>query len=268
MVGVTVGPMQDTYDPRIYDLFHPLEAADSDVAYYVAVARREGAPVLELGAGTGRTLLPVARAGVGIVGVDTSPRMLEALQHRLADESPEVRARVTIREGDMRTFRAEAPCAVVQSPFRGFLHNVTRRDQLACLAVCRDNLRAGGVLTFSVFHPSLAFMGKNSGDLSGVWRWRDERPHPDGGRVTLSECTTYDTVHRCLSSRLRYDHWDAGGDLVRSHLHVLELAYLYPGDIRGLLAEAGFEHVEIAGGFDGAPFDADGQELIVTARRG
>lgn len=259
--------MQDTYDPGIYDLFNPLEASASDVAYYVSVARREAGPVLELGAGTGRTLLPVARAGIAITGLDTSPRMLASLRARLGDEPPEVRSRVTVQEGDMRTFRSEDPVAVVQIPFRGFLHNVTRDDQLTCLATCRENLRPGGVLTFSVFHPSLEFMGKSSGDLSGVWRWRDERPHPDGGRVTLSECTTYDTPEQRLSSRLRYDHWDARGDLVRSHLHMLELAYLYPGDIRERLAEAGFGSVEIAGGFDGAPFDTDGQELIVTARR-
>ncbi len=260
--------MDDTYDPEIYDLFHPLDAGDSDVEFYLDLARQEGGPVLELGVGTGRTLLPLARAGFEVHGLDTSNRMLEALRRRLAREPPEVRARVVVEQGDMRTFRLTTRFAVVQIPFRGFLHNVTRDDQRACLAACREHLRQNGVLTFSVFHPSLEFMGQNSGALSGVWRWRSERALPEGGRVTLSDCTTYDTPNQRLSSRLRYDRYDATGRVLSAHLHCLELSYLYPGDIRALLQEAGFVDVDIRGGFDGAPFNTDGQELIVRARRG
>jgi SAM-dependent methyltransferase len=260
-----VPPEADTYDPALYDLFHPHDREESDVAFYRDLARERGGPVLELGAGTGRTLLPVARAGVEIHGLDTSARMLAALRERLEGEVEEVRARVTIAEGDMREFSLDRRFAVVQIPFRGFLHNRTRAEQLRCLRACLDHLEPGGVLAFSVFHPSIEIMGANAGAFSGVWRWRGERATPDGGRVALSECTIYDTPNQLLSARLRYEKYDPQGRLEFAHMHGLELAYLYPGDLRGLLAEAGFGDVEIEGGFDGAPFTDDRQELIVRA---
>lgn len=256
----------DTYDPDLYDLFNPHEQEGTDVDFYRELAAKSGGPVLELGAGTGRTLLPVARAGVEIHGLDTSRRMLDALRERLKNEPEPVRARVSVGEGDMREFELERRFAVVQIPFRGFLHNLTRADQLQCLRTCRAHLQPGGVLAFSVFHPSIEIMGANAGAFSGVWRWRGERIASDGGRVALSECTTYDTPNQRLSARLRYEKFDASGRLEFAHLHCLELSYLYPGDLRGLLAQAGFGEVEIQGGFDGAPFTDDRQELIVQAQ--
>jgi SAM-dependent methyltransferase len=256
----------DTYDPELYDLFNPHERDDNDVGFYRDLAVESGGPVLELGAGTGRTLIPVARAGIEIHGLDTSPRMLEALRQRLETEPDEVRARVHVDEGDMRDFELDGRFAVVQIPFRGFLHNLTRRDQTRCLERCRQHLQPSGVLAFSVFHPSIEIMGESAGAFSGVWRWRGERASSDGGRVVMSECTSYDTPNQRLSARLRYEKFDSRGRLAFAHLHCLELAYLYPGDIRGLLDGAGFVDVDIQGGFDGAPFTDDRQELIVRAR--
>lgn len=257
----------DTYDPELYDLFNPHDRDDSDVNFYRELALESGGPVLELGAGTGRTLIPIAQAGVEIHGLDTSPRMLEALRQRLQAEPPELRALVHVDEGDMRDFDLDRRFAVVQIPFRGFLHNRTREDQLGCLERCREHLQPSGVLAFSVFHPSIEIMGASAGAFSGVWRWRGERPAPDGGRVVMSECTSYDTPNQTLSARLRYEKFDPRGRLEFAHLHCLELAYLYPGDIRSLLDSAGFVDVHIEGGFDGAPFTDDRQELIVRARR-
>jgi SAM-dependent methyltransferase len=260
----------DTYDPEIYDLFHPPDRDDgeeSDIRFYRELAEQTGGPVLELGVGTGRTLLPVARQGHEIHGLDSSPRMLDALRKRLESEPEEVRRRVKVLEGDMGAFELPDRFAMIQIPFRGFLHNVTRAAQLGCLRACSDHLLDGGVLAFSVFHPSLEFMGQNSGALSGVWRWRGERPFPSGGFVTLSDCTSYDTVHQRLSARLRYERYDSAGRLQFAHLHRLELAYLYPRDIQALLRECGFVEIAIEGGFDGGPFTDDRQELIVHARK-
>ena len=265
--GYDVRAVGDTYDPELYDLFHPPQAEDSDIALYQQLARESGGPVLELGVGTGRTLLPIARDGVSIVGMDTSPRMLEALRQRLAGEAAEVRERVRIETGDMRDFSLEERFSLITIPFRGFLHNQTKGDQRACLRACHRHLCSGGALAFSVFHPSLEFGRDDDALVSGVWRWRGSRERADGGHVDLSECTIYDTEQQRLSARLRYEAYDARGRLEYAHMHRLELGYLYPTDIRGLLGEMGFVDVQIEGGFAGAPFAEDAKELIVRARR-
>ena len=75
-----------------------------DVAFFVEAATAAGSPVLEVGCGTGRVLIPTARAGIDIVGLDLSPHMLAVCRQRLQTESEAVRARVRLVEADMRDF--------------------------------------------------------------------------------------------------------------------------------------------------------------------
>ena len=75
-----------------------------DVEFYVAEARAAGGPVLELGCGTGRVLLPAARAGVEITGLDASANMLERCRAKLAAEPEAVRGRATLVRGDLADF--------------------------------------------------------------------------------------------------------------------------------------------------------------------
>ena len=77
-----------------------------------------------------------------------------------------------------------------------------------------------------------------------------------------------DTPNRLLHAQQRYDEWEPGGTLARSTLLRLTLTYLFPADIRRLLAETGFSDVRIYGGFDEREFLKDGDELVVEARAG
>jgi hypothetical protein len=86
--------------------------------------------------------------------------------------------------------------------------------------------------------------------------------------VICSEATHYDTVRQQVHSLQRFEEYDERGMLRRTALHDLRLGYLYPGDIRRMLGDAGFDQVSIAGGFDGRPFADDSDELVVDARRG
>src|SRR5262245_30609087 len=91
-----------------YDDAYAAKADLVDIPFYLDLAQRIGGPVLELGCGTGRVLLPIARAGVSIHGVDSSASMLEVLHRRIAAESPQVQGLVVIHQGDFRTFQTGA----------------------------------------------------------------------------------------------------------------------------------------------------------------
>ena len=107
-----------TVSAKYYDDAYAAEPALVDLPYYLDLAKRVGGPVLEIACGTGRVLLPIARAGIQIWGVDNSSPMLQVLKANLEKEPTEVRRRVTIREGDMRTFRLGREFALVTIPFR------------------------------------------------------------------------------------------------------------------------------------------------------
>ena len=66
---------------------------------------------------------------------------------------------------------------------------------------------------------------------------------------------------------IRTEEFGADGSLQRTNMMHLELAYLYPSDITSLLAQSGFELLRMSGDFAGRPFERDGDELVVEARR-
>lgn len=253
-----------SYQPDLYDVVTP-SVFQGDVEWYRNQAQAAGGPVLELGAGTGRVTLAIAAAGVSIHALDSDPAMLQALGSKLSARPAEVQARVSVVSADMRTFDLGERFVLIICPFRAFLHNVTESDQLACLKRVRQHLRPKGRFAFNVFHPSLTFMAKHAGPLEGVWRWGETCALPSGGWVVQSEANRYDTVRQVVHSLHRYDVYGPDGTLDRTSMLRLDLAYLYPADIRRLLAAAGFREVTIKGGFDGREFTRDGEELVVEA---
>ena len=253
-----------TYQSHVYDLT-TAPSIQGDVEWYVRKARDCGGPVLELGTGTGRVTLPIAEAGVAIHALDASDDMLGALRRKLAQRPREIRERVTAVHGDMRSFDLPERFALIISPFRTFLHNLTEQDQLACLASVRKHLRPGGAFAFNVFHPSLEFMAQHAGPLAGRWRWSGTHDAPDGGFVVRSEAMRYDTVRQQVHAILRHEEYTPDGTLARTSTQRLDLAYLYPNDIRRVLQQAGFANVSITAGFAGRDFAHDGDELVVEA---
>ena len=221
--------------------------------------------MLELGAGTGRISLGIAQDGVSVHALDADPAMLERLTQKLAQQPSEVREHVVVRAGDMRAFNLTERFPLIIAPFRAFLHNLTERDQRACLDRVREHLRPGGCFAFNVFHPSLEYMAHHAGALAGVWRLAATVTRDDGGCVVRSESNRYDTVRQIAHSQHRYEEYGPDGILTRTSLHRLELAYLYPPDIRRLLKDAGFQSIQIVGGFDGRPFEHDTDELVIEA---
>jgi SAM-dependent methyltransferase len=253
------------YQPDLYDLMFPAGLA-GDLEWYRGKANELGGPVLELGAGTGRITLPIARDGIPIHALDASPDMLARLRRKLDEEPADVRSRVTVVEGDMRRFQLPERFALVIAPFRAFLHNLTDEDRLACARRVREHLRPGGCFAFNVFHPSLEFMAQHMGPLKGTWRLMSTYDRPDGGFVVRSENTRFDGVRHVLHAQLRFEEYGADGVLGRTSLQRLEIAYLFPDEIRWMLERAGFRSVEIHGGFEGRPVERETDELVVEAR--
>jgi SAM-dependent methyltransferase len=257
-------PDPQTYQPDLYDLVTPASLA-GDVEWYVRKAKAAGGPVLELGAGTGRVTLALAREDVDVHALDAHAGMLDVLRRKLAELPADVQRRVTVVEGNMQTFDLPERFGLVIAPFRAILHNLTEDELLTCFRRVRAHLREGGQFAFNVFHPSLEIMARHVGPMEGVWRWVANFDRPDGGWVVRSEANRFDTVRRRIHSQHRFEVFGPDGVLQRTTLHRLELTYLYPPDLRRLLEQAGFQSVTISGGFGGSPFQRDTDELVVEA---
>ena len=156
-----------------------------DVAFWVEAAVESGGPVLELGCGTGRVLIPTARTGIEIVGLDLSTHMLAVCRERLAGEPQEVQDRVQLVEADMRHFDLGQTFPLVATPFRPFQHLTTMEDQRSCLESVHRHLSEEGRLILDIFNPSLAWLAR---DIVGQ-ELGEEPPFatPDGRQVVYAK---------------------------------------------------------------------------------
>jgi SAM-dependent methyltransferase len=145
-----IGPYDDA---SLYDL----EYADhtEDIAFYVDRARTSGTRprVLELGCGTGRLTLPIARAGVQIVGVDRAPAMLASLRRKLEREEALVRARVHLVEDSYPTQAVSGPFQAVFWPFNALHHCPDAATVESVLRAARDWLAPGGAVYLDAYLP-------------------------------------------------------------------------------------------------------------------
>jgi len=256
--------MPDEYEAtaEFYDSVVPYRDRE-DVPFFVEAALESGGPVLEIGCGTGRVLVPTARAGVEIVGLDSSPAMLQVCARRLAAEPADVRARVTLVEGDMRAFRLGRAFPLVTIPFRPFQHLLTTGDQLACLGAIRRHMAVGGRLILDLFNPSIDMLAhppaEESGDEPGFTM-------PDGRRVLRRfRIASSDRFAQVNQVELVYHVVHPDGRRERL-VHVFPFRYLFRFEAEHLLARAGFEVEHLYAGYDRSPYGThDPGELIFVA---
>ena len=149
-----------------------------DLPFYLELAAQSPGPILEIACGTGRVLLPIARKGIEIHGVDNSLPMLEILKNNLKQEPDHVRRRVTLHEGDMRDFRLSAKFPLVIIPFRPMQHMDTIQDQVSALITAAWHLTETGILGFDVFYPKFERLPLGIGEEQLEAEW-SPRSAPD-----------------------------------------------------------------------------------------
>lgn len=246
-----------------YDRLHAGQV--DDVRFYVDAALRGGGPVLEAGCGTGRVTLPIAAAGVAAVGIDRSGPMLACAAAKLREADPGVRARCAFVRADMTAFAFRRPFAQAFIPFRGLQALIEVEDQLAALAAFRDALEPGGRLIFNVFDPRLDILAGADEEPGRVHD--SDRSYLDGEAVVLERFTAhYDLVRQVLDLTFIYETMEDGVAVARA-FEPLAIRYFHRYEIEHLLVRAGYEIEALYGGWDGEPFEENGQEMIWMARR-
>jgi SAM-dependent methyltransferase len=240
---------QSAYD-RIARLYDPWSrSVVEDVGFYVAEARKaagraglpSGTPVVELGVGTGRIAVPVAEAGIDLIGVDSSRGMLAVCRSRA--EAAGVAHRLDLRLGDFRDPPVAERVALVMCPFRSYLHLSDDDARLAALEATRRLLVPGGMLAFDVFAPSREDVEETHG------RWIQREPG-------IWERAHWDEAARRLTLDVRSDEIET----------TLTLSWISAVEWRELLARAGFEVEACYGWFDRSPYTG-GEDSIWLARR-
>ena len=244
----------------------PVYAVRPDIAFYVDEANRigEGSVILELGSGTGRLTLPLARAGHPVIGVDLSPAMLARARTKLAAEPEEVRRRVTLIEGDVRSADFTPPAApdLVIAPFRVLQHLTSIDDQLRLFALARRVVRAGGHFIVDVFNPAYPMMiTDRSAEVEDV----AERPLGDGR--TVRRTVRIAAVHWVEQvSDVELIYYVRDGERTERVVQAFRMRFFTPAELMHLAARSGFRLEAMYGGFDRQPLTDASPEIIAVMR--
>ena len=254
-VAGAVGDDDPYADGVLYDLEYALH--DEDIDWYVLHARRAVGPVLELGCGTGRLTLPIARAGVSVVGVDRAPEMLRTLVRKLAHEAPATRDRVQTIESDYRTLEPGRTFQTVLWPFNALHHCDGAADLTETLRRIRGWCRGGGRLVLDCYLPDIELYDRDPDDKYEPRWFVDPR---SGGTLESWEQGWWDADERVHHVMYTYRHRD--GREERSHLalHMYELA-----EVHTILAAAGWVLVQEAQDFVGTPVRAGALKWVGVA---
>lgn len=238
-----------TYGDAFADVYDDWYDGISDLDGTVDALVRLGAGrvVLELGVGTGRVALPLARRGVTVVGIDASQAMLDQLRSK--DGAGSV---VTIH-GDMRSLDGVEPrsVGVVVATFNTFFNLTSEADQRRCLARCGEIVDTDGHLVIEAFVPSPPPAAPEG--------------HLDVRAVTADGVALTATWRDPITQVVTGQHVDLTAGGVR--LRPWQLRYASPDELDGLAADAGFSLVSRTGGWRDEPFDTDSDRHVSVYRR-
>ena len=238
----------DAPGSALYDGIAPIydpwsRSVVEDVDFYVEEALVSGGPVVELAVGTGRIAVPIAKAGVRVIGVDESPAMLEGA--RAYAERENVSPLVDLRLGDLRDPPVDERVPLATVPFRSLLHMPDEHEKLRALTAAASVLEPGGRFVFDVFAPSPEDIEETDG------RWLEREPG-------IFERADWDLEARRLVLSVR-----GGEQSARFALH-----WLSAPEWNALIEDAGLVAEAIFGWFDRRPYDGGEDQIWICRRPG
>ena len=242
---------------RRYDGDYAAIGRTQDIPFYVELARAARGPVMEMACGTGRVLLPMARAGATVTGVEPTEAMRQRLLAKLQHEPEEVRGRVTLLDGRFDRIPAPGPYALICSPFRAFQHLCSREAQIAGLRAMAAVLAPDGVLAFDVFDYNPVLGAKYGAD-------HVDCAYEEHGRTVERRSSTSryeDGKMLDVTMRWTIDGEDTG------EACTCTMRVVFRDEVDELLAEAGLRAEAVFGDFDMSPREAENpRELVILAK--
>lgn len=252
----------DAYHARFYDRY--FVGVEGDVEFYVDEAREAESPVLEIGCGTGRILLPVARSGASVVGLEPAAPLLAVTREKLSHLPAEVRQRVELVQGDMRDFNLERRLRLVIIPYRTFQHLLSPVDQEQALACIRDHLEEDGRLVFNTFEPLREMI--EEGFRGGLRKDTDFVDAETGHQVVVWYSRQFDPEVQVFEQELIFEEVDGSGHSLGRTFGRLALRYASRYEMQYLLELCGFEVEALYGDFQGTPYPGYGEQVWVARK--
>lgn len=234
-----------------------------DIEFYKRYAAQSGSPILELGCGTGRILIPIAQSGIDCFGLDMSREMLTICETKARALNLQ---NVRLECASMDDFRYARKFPLIYIPFRSFQHLLTTESQIRCLELVHEHLMDDGTFILDVFSPNierLATYGKRQGEWEKEFSRKNEQTE---STITRYYQASADLTNQIIHVEMKWEERDSTAGLVARKEGTFDLRYLFRYELEHLLFRSGFQ-TSIYGHFDQRPYDYVSGEMVAVCRK-
>ncbi len=253
--------LEEFSDPINYDL---QDSSDTGIAFYTALVRQVGGPVLEIACGTGRVTIPIARLGFATTGLDIVPGMIEQARRK------SIGLPVRWVHGDARTFDLAEHFRLIFLTGNAFQAFVTNAEQEALLQRVHAHVHDEGLFAFETRNPLLPGTEMPAGFFVPLETNHEEEHWPSfinahGYEVRVSTTRAYDHVTQILHLT-SYKRWHEGEE---EHTQIARTAlrYTFPQELAALLHYNGFTILRQYGDWNGEQLTARSPSIISICRK-
>ena len=239
------------------------ENMHADIPFYIEYAKEQNGEVLELGCGTGRVSLALARLGFRVTGLDLSNEMLEVFKQKLTAE-PELKDKITLVHGNMANFSLNKKFALIIAPFRAFQALTNDNDINSSLKCIKEHLTGDGIFIVNVFNPKQVMDQSWCYPETVQWERLDEAT---GNHVVKKHWgDKIDTANQIIYPHFAYEVTDNNGSTSR-YIEDIKLKYYYREQLQAALEKAGLKVKEQFGWYDKTTIEEKWREIIFVCRR-
>jgi len=241
-------------------------APADDVQFLIEEAQASGSPVLEIGCGTGRSLIPIAKAGVAIVGLDLSPLMLAKAREKIAKLGADTQQRIELVEGDLRDFSLGREFRLVTVTYV-FFFLTSPEDQRQALRGIHRHLRDDGRLILINVDPKPEIIAAQLSPVGMCLQKATEYVRQDTGqRVVVWRAREVDFEHQLLTTLEIHEELDGEGRTVRREHNALTSRFSYRYEMQYLLELCGYRVEALYGDFRRGTFKAGGLQIWIARK--
>ena len=246
--------MQNDFDKwaEIYDQVY--SDVFEDIHFYKNLAYRTNDKILEIGCGTGRITIPIAKDGHKVVGIDISESMLAILKNKIKNSILDI----SCHKMDMKNINIKGNFSLVIIPFNGFQSMLDISDQYECLSSIRAHMHSDSNLVLDMFPPSLNMFDQNP----QTWYQVKEIISADSSEsIMVKHSSKYLLESQLIHTKLMIEEI-INCEIVKTVYKDFSLRYTNRYESEYLFKHTGFKIENLYGNFNLDKFDENSDKMI------
>ena len=239
------------YDQVYFDV-------NDDIDFYVQECIFSKGSVLELGCGTGRVTIPIAKTGIDILAIDNSIAMMKVALEKI-NRQDAAYPNLQFVGSDMRNFAFDKKFTLIIIPFRGFQSLLNVNDQIQTITNIKNHLTVNGRLIFNTFVPSYESI-VSAHDV--LYHHKDVEDFDNHRKFIIWNQSEYDQFNQIVYTRIVVDELNNKEQVVNRFYRDFSLRYAFRWELYHLLTSNGFKLLNLYGDFEKSDFDDSSTEMI------